>query len=314
MSSRFTVDTTYLKIRDVFAFNRDTGTVIPSDSVPVIGLDGHIDWKSSLEFISSISVPTLGTTALGILETIQPGLSSLSTIYFSTMETFIRSTVGGLGSLPNGNDYVSSSKMLYTIDRLSGDYYYISSTNLYDCINHLGNLSNIGPLLHVPGPASNFDSRGYISTLHPGEYKIYQSSLQLQGVNAVNIGINNSAVVTTGIIDIKGYSPHIVNSSKMRIDINTNLTISDTTSAQRTFSTFLTNNLQNFPIGTPVVTTYTGTSIYLPSMSFLINAPELNASITTLRLRHYTNSGTTGTLNTLIPDTGGIHITLDNTD
>jgi hypothetical protein len=314
MSSRFTVDTTYLKIRDVFAFNRDTGNVISSDSVPVIGLNGHIDWKSSLEFISSISVPTLNTTVLGILEMIQPGLSSLSTMYFSTMDASIKSTVGGLGSLPNGNDYVSTSKMLYNIDRLSGDYYYISSTNLYDCINHLGNLINIGPLLHVPGTQSNFDARGYVSTLHPGEYKIYHSSLQLKGENAINIGMNNIAVVDTGIIDIQGYAPHIVNSSKMRIDINTNLTISHLTSVQRTFSTFLTNHLQNLPIGTPVVTTYTGTSLYIPSMSFLINAPELDTSIQDLYLKHSTDSETAGILNTLIPNTGGIHITLDNTD
>ena len=85
MSSRFTVDTTYLKIRDVFAFNANSGEVIQRDSVPVIGHEGHLDWKSSLEFISSISVPTLSTTVLGILSRIQPGLSSLSSVYFSTV-------------------------------------------------------------------------------------------------------------------------------------------------------------------------------------------------------------------------------------
>jgi hypothetical protein len=309
MSSRFTIDTTYLKIRDVFAFNANSGEVIQRDSVPVIGDSGHIDWKNSLEFISSISVPTLSTTVLNLLTMIQPGLSTLSTTYFSTTASYLQSTVEGLGSLPNGNDYISSSKLLFTVNRLAGDYGYISSTNLYDCINRLGNLNTIGPILNIPG--SNFDARGYVSTLHPGEYRIYQSSLLLQGANLVNTPINTNVLTVTNI-DVGGYASHIVPSSKMRIDINTNMNITHTTSVQRNLSTFLTPYLSNLPVGSPVVLNYTATGVNLPSMSFILNATDLSDLIGPLQLKCSTDS--TGFITTVIPDVGGIHITLDNTD
>jgi len=309
MSSRFTVDTTYLKIRDVFAFNANSGEVIQRDSVPVIGHEGHLDWKSSLEFISTISVPSLSTTVLGVLSMIQPGFSSLSTVYFSTTTSFLNSTVKGLGSLPNGNDYISTSKLLFTVSRLTGDYGYISSTQLYDCINRLGNLNTIGPILNV---GSNFAARGYVSTLYPGEYKIYQSSLRLQSANLANTAITNANVQTVTNINIGGYARNIVGSSKMRIDVNTNMTLTHATSVQRNFSTFLTKNLMNLPIGSPVIANYNATSLSLPYMSFILNAADLNGLSGPLQLKCLTDSS--GTITTLMPDVGGIHITLDNTD
>jgi hypothetical protein len=309
MSSRFTVDTTYLKIRDVFAFNANSGEVIQRDSVPVIGDDGHLDWKSSLEFISTISVPTLSSTVLSVLSRIQPGLSTLSTVYFSTTTAFLTSTVQGLGSLPNGNDYVSSSKLLSQIARLSGDYGYISSTKLFECINRLGNLNTIGPILNV---GSNFSARGYVSTLNPGEYKIYQSSILNQGANFVNTAINNAAVLTITDIDIGGYTSHIVESSKMRIDVNTNMLITHPTSIQRNFSTFITRNQGNIAIGSPVVVNYNATSISLPNMTFQLNYADLTGFSGPLQLKCLTDSS--GFINTLLPTVGGIHITLDNTD
>jgi hypothetical protein len=309
MSSRFTVDTTYLKIRDVFAFNANSGEVIQRDSVPVIGDGGHLDWKSSLEFISTVSIPTLSTTVLGILSMIQPGFSTLSTVYFSTTTSFLTSTVKGLGSLPNGNDYISSSKLLFTVDRLTGDYGYISSTQLYDCINRLGNLNTIGPILNV---GSNFSARGYVSTLYPGEYKIYQSTLQLQNANLVNAAITNGNVLSITNIDIGGYSSHIVGSSKMRIDVNTNMTVTHDTSIQRNLTAFLTQNLYNLPIGSPVVVNYNATSLSLPYMTFTLNAADLNGLSGALQMKCVIDSS--GNITTLIPDVGGIHITLDNTD
>lgn len=309
MSSRFTVDTTYLKIRDVFAFNANSGEVIQRDSVPVIGHEGHLDWKSSLEFISSISVPTLSTTVLGILSRIQPGLSSLSSVYFSTTASFLTSSIQGLGSLPNGHDYISSSKLLFTVGRLAGDYGYISSTQLYDCINRLGNLNTIGPILNV---GSNFDTRGYVSTLHPGEYKIYQSSLRLQSANLTNVPINNTATLTVTNIDIGGYASHIVGSSKMRIDVNTNMNLTHPTSVLRNFSTFITRYQNNLPVGSPVVVNYNATSLSLPYMSFTLNATDLTGAMP-LQLKCATDSSS-GFITTLLPDVGGIHITLDNTD
>jgi hypothetical protein len=308
MSSRFTVDTTYLKVRDVFAFNANSGEVIQRDSVPVIGHEGHVDWKSSLEFISTVSVPTLSSTVLSVLSRIQPGLSTLSTVYFSTLGTFLTSSIQGLGSLPNNNDYVSTSKLLFTVGRLTGDYGYISSTQLYDCINRLGNLDTIGPILNV---GSNFSARGYVSTLNPGEYRIYQSSLQLQGANLVNLPINNTVVTVTNI-DLGGYASRIVGSSKMRIDVNTNMNVSHNTSVQRNFSTFLTRYNNNLPIGSPVVIDYNATGLSLPYMSFTLKFTDLYPLTGRIQLKCFTDSS--GNINTLIPNVGGIHITLDNTD
>lgn len=308
MSSRFTVDTTYLKIRDVFAFNANSGEVIQRDSVPVIGYDGHIDWKSSLEFISTVSVPTLSTTLVGALSLIQPGLSSLSTVYCSTSVSFIKSTVAGLGSLQNGNDYVSTSKLYDTVARLSGDYGYVSSTMLYDCINSLGNLSQIGGFL---GLASNLGNVGYVSTIHPGEYKVYQSTLMLNGANATGLIITSAAAFSPTIIDIGGYMSHLVGSSKMKIDITTNLTLTHAASGSRIFQIYLSQN--DTPIGIPVILSDTGTSLYIPNVSFLLKSQDINPTIP-LQLSCYTDSLTQGTLTTLIPIVGGIHITLDNTD
>lgn len=307
MSSRFTVDTTYLKVRDVFALNANSGEVIQRDSVPVIGNEGHIDWKTSLQFISTISVPTLKNTVLGVLSMIQPGFSTLSTVYFSTTASFLNSTVQGLGSLPDG--YISTSKLLFTIARLSGDYGYISSTQVYDCINRLGNLDSIGPILNI---GSNFNGRGYVSTLHPGEYKIYQSTLGFGGDNLIGANFTNANFLQLATIDIGGYASHIVNSSKMRIDINTNMSITHTTSAQRNFSTFLTKDQFNLPVGSPVVLNYNGNSLSLPNMSFTLNSTDLYGLSGPLQMKCSTDSS--GLMTTLIPVIGGIHITLDNTD
>jgi hypothetical protein len=243
-----------------------------------------------------------------MLSRIQPGLSSISTVYFSTTASFITSTVQGLGSLPNGNDYISSSKLMYTIARLEGDYGYISSTTLYECIKNLGDLNRLAPLLKIQG--ANFDGRGYVSTLHPGEYRIYQSSLYLQGANLVDVPITNTNVLVTKI-DIGGYMPHIIESSKMRIDINTNMNITHSTRVQRNLSTFITPSFEYRPIGSPVVMNYIDTSLSLPYMSFILNYADLK-DVQTLEVK--CSSDSAGILNTLIPTVGGIHITLDNTD
>jgi hypothetical protein len=320
MSSRFTVDTTYLKIRDVFAFNANTGKVIQIDQVPVIGNEGHIKWKDSLEFISTVNIPTLKNNVLGLLDMIQPGLSTLSTVYFSTTAVFLTSTVQGLGSLTNGHGYISSSKLLYTVDHLGGDYGYISSQTLYECFNRLGNLNTVGPLLHMPGRTFTFPARGYVSTLHPGEYKIYQSSLRFEGTNLVaapiDTGTNEIATFVTSI-DIDGYMPHIIESSKIRIDINTNMSITHAGAAPNIFTTFLTKKDHVLPIGTPVVVNYTATSMSLPYMTFLLKSADLtptlpNTNVMPLQLKCSTDSP--GSITTLLPEVGGIHITLDNTD
>ena len=193
MSSRFTIDTNILRIRDVFAFNPANADFIQPGSVPVIATSGKVQWLSSLQFLSTISIPSLSTNILGILEIIQPGLSSLSTAQALTL----MSTVEGLGS----SGYVSTSGLYYETSHLSLQYGYISSTTLVDCIAALGNMqtitgypgnpSGLGPMGMFPaGVDKTLGPRGYVSTLNPGEYHTYRSTLGLLGANFRNRSIS----------------------------------------------------------------------------------------------------------------------------
>jgi hypothetical protein len=162
MSSRFTVDTNILRIRDVFAINPQNSQFIQPGEIPMIGSNGQLRWYSSLEFFSSISVPTASTSVLGILLSVPEGLSSLSTAITTVTNDTVTSTVRGLGS----SDYVSTSYLENVIVLLSQDRKYISATTLYDVIANLGNLpwigDNGGPMALL---GSNFASNsGYIST------------------------------------------------------------------------------------------------------------------------------------------------------
>jgi hypothetical protein len=311
MSSKITLDTTTLLIRDLIVINPDTEQGVPDNYIPVIGRQGLVGWKDPYEFLSTVSIPTLSNSFIGMLEMIRPGLSSLSTAFYSTLTTTMTSTVAGLGSI----GYVSTSKLHETIRRL-GDDGYISSTTLFNCINHLGNLTNLAATLKfTDGVTRNFGNVGYVSTLNPGEYKIYQSSLGLQGNNLDTVAINTGQIRESVVIDIGGFSRHIVGSSKMKIDINTNIWITNPTSALTTVSTFLmTNPLPNpltSPVGLPVVMSYTSNTTSLGNISFLLNSNDIRNNAT-LKLCHSINRA--GTLTTTIPTVGGIHITLDNTD
>lgn len=227
MSSRFTVDTTTLKVRDVFCMNSN-GDYIQPASIPVIGDFGKIQWLSSIEFLSTISVPTLSTTILNVLEAVRPGFSTMSTIITSTINITVRSTVTGLGSLPGGNDYTSSSKVNKMLDLLSFDYGYISATTLYDSLTNLGDMQQItqriGPMVKfLSGDGSNL-SRGYVSTMNPGNYRIYKSTLSYSG-DSIFQNLRDGATMTSGLLDIGGYRNKLVNTSLMRIDVNANISM-----------------------------------------------------------------------------------------
>jgi len=297
-SSRNTLDTTTLILRNVIVKNPATGLSIEEGYIPVIAQQGSVAWKNPYEFLSTVNIPQLNTSFLGALQMVQPGLSSLSTVFYSTMESRMTSTVKGLGSV----GYVSTSKLLDSINNL-GSRGYVSTQTLYDCINHLGDLQRISP---------SFANIGYVSTLHPGEYKIYQSSLGLQGNNlgqAVTALAPN--FTPSARIDIGGFSSHIVGSSKMKIEVNTNIWATHTGAAQTTMSTFLTAAGQTSVIGAPVVMTYNKSSASLGNATFLLNSNDIRGT-TMLQLCHSLTRS--GTIETTIPLTGGIHVTLDNTD
>jgi hypothetical protein len=311
MSSRITLDTTSLIVRDVIAVNPDTSKVIEAGYIPVIGKEGLFTWKNSREFLSTISIPTLSTTFMGALEMIQPGLSSLSTVFSSTFTTRIASTVVGLGS----SGYVSSLSLQSTVNGL-GTAGYISSSALFACINNLGNLNNFASTLRfTDGVPRNFGNVGYVSTLHPGEYKIYQSTIGTEGSNLSAYPIPQTwpNYTQSAAIDIGGFVPHIVGSSKMRLDINTNINITYGTAAQTSVSTFIIN-MNGDLVSNPVSINYGNTSnIYLANASFLLKFADLQ-NTSNLRLCHSSSRMEGGTITTQIPHTGGIHITLDNTD
>ena len=296
-SSRITLDTTSLTVRSVIAKNPVTGLAIEEGYIPVIAQQGLLTWKNPYEFLGTVNIPQFNTSFLGALQMVQPGLSSLSTVFYSTMESRITSTVEGLGS----SDYVSTSKLFDTINHL-GSRGYVSTQTLYDCINHLGDLQRISP---------SFANVGYVSTLHPGEYKIYQSSLGLQGNNlgqAVTALAPN--FTPSALIDIGGFSRHIVGSSKMKIEVNTNIWATHTGVAQTTMSTFLTAAGETSVIGGPVVMTYNKSSASMANATFVLNSNDIQGT-NILQLCHSLDRG--GTIETTIPLTGGIHITLDNT-
>jgi len=223
MSSRLTVDTTTLKVRDVFCLNSNADYIQPA-SIPVIGDFGKIQWLSSIEFLSTISVPVLSTTILDILASVRPGFSSMSTIFGSTTTSAFRSTVAGLGS----SGYVSTATLNNAVTGLSYDSGYISTTTLYDCFTNLADMGRItgyiGPMVKfLSGVGSNL-SNGYISTMNPGSYHIYKSTLAYPG-SSIFQSMADGATLRTGLLNIGGYSNKLVNTSLMRIDVNANISM-----------------------------------------------------------------------------------------
>jgi len=321
MSSRFTIDTTTLKVRDVFCLNSN-GDYIQPASIPVIGDFGMIKWFSSIEFLSSISVPVLSTTILNVLAAVRPGFSTMSTIITSTLTTAINSTVIGLGSLPNGNDYTSSSKINNLLTLLSFDYSYISSTTFYDSLTNLGDMrqitERIGPMVKFLSANGSNLSNGYVSTMNPGNYRIYKSTLGLSGTN-VNQSLTDGEVFGSATIDITGFNTKIVNSSYLRLDVNANITLGYTGNGPMltTFSTYLVNASNTSQIvGTPVSLTFAGSNAMIANLSYFLNSNDFTPYPKLLQIRHrlVNGQGSNASLRTQIPQRGGVFATLDNTD
>jgi hypothetical protein len=286
MSSRFTLNTNILTIRDVFAFNSKTDEVIHRDYFPVIQDDAKITWVSPSTYIQEISC--LKTTVGNLLNSIKPGFSTLSTSLTKTTASNLASTVTGLGS----SGYVSSATELYTVTLLSSDYSYISSTTLYDSIRSLSKLDHItnyfGPIaMFLAGDFSNFPGGGYVSTIYPGKYKTYYSTLGfIGGLTDATIG---PSPIQSVVVDIGGYSSNILQASKMKIDIIGSANIKYTSpptpeSVVTTFSTFLYNGTR--PIGTPVVTNYSNANHITPGFTYLLKKSDLTPFPTQLTLRH----------------------------
>lgn len=325
MTSRFTYDTNILRIREVTALNSSNSDYIQPGEIPVIGHQGSLKWYSTLEFLSIMSVPSLSCSVLDILSSVQPGISTMSSIQTSTFTSFLCSTVAGLGSAglaQYGQGYVSTSKLNDTIKGLSYNYGYISSTTLYDCIASLGSLRNIGDNL---GPmariGSNF-SGGYVSTVNPGEFTIYESTLLNEGNNLFNTSITHTDNRTSALIRIAGLSNHLVNSSKLYIDVNTNLNLQFTGNLTGIcyLSSYLTALNQTKQLGGPArLTIPNGASnVSQGNLQFLLKKTDLTPCPDVLELHHViglTNPGAnTATITTWVPIENGILVRLNNLD
>jgi hypothetical protein len=302
MSSRISLDTTSLTIRDVFCLNRNADVIQPI-SIPVAGANGKLQWLSSVEFLSTISIPTTSTslfnyiTYLGQeaisnfstlstninivrinLSTVGSNLSAFENVYNISTPIIVNSTITGLGSIPNGHDYLSSSALTYQFQNLATNY-------------------------------------GYVSTVNPGAYRIYKSSLGLQGPNASTIMLNG-ANISSGTIGLQGFSSKAVSTSYMRIDVNANIALVYPTQlpSLTTFSTILVNPSNSQIIGDPVSLTFNASNANIANLSFLLNPTNLTPFPSTLQIRHVLNTGDSLNIITNIPQIGGIFVTLDNTD
>ena len=277
MSSRISLDTTSLTIRDVFCLNRNADVIQPI-SIPVPGANGKLQWLSSVEFLSTISVPTTSTSLLNYIQQVGSTFSTLSTMFNISSTKFINSTIAGLGSIPNGNDYLSSSALVYQFRNLAANY-------------------------------------GYVSTVNPGNYRIYKSTLRLQGNNIATAMVTNDNV-PSGTVDIGGFASKVVNTSQMRIDVNANIVLAYPTQlpSLTTFSTVLVNTANSQILGDPVSLTFNAPNALVANLSFMLNSAQLTPFPTNLQLRHVLPVGNNLNLTTNIPQIGGIFVTLDNTD
>ena len=324
MASRNTLDTNLLRIRTVTAFNPTTSEFIQPAQIPVIGVQGGLKWLSSLEFLSSISVPTVSCSVLDILNTVQPGISTMSTIQGSTLTRHLRSTVAGLGTA----GYISTSYLTSALNSLSmRNGYYISTTTLYDVILSLSNLSRIDTLGPIPIATGgrNMMSGGYVHTVNPGYYTRYQSSLL--GDRPMTVVLDQNAGVPGATLDIRGYKNKFVNKSKLTVDVFNGATITFSggsgAPANTAFSTFLIstgtiNILGTNPntFGDPVVYSVPAgaTSFQIPMTRFYIPPSRINLNNipNSLTVAYRTNVAN-ATLFENVPVIGGLFVTLDNT-
>lgn len=299
------VYTDIITVRNIYAFSStETQRNIQPNSAPAIDSLGHLKWKSSLEFISTMK-------EVSPIFQIQSGLSTVITGSQTNMKNVLQSTVAGLGSI----GYISTSGLERCLNTLTYAYGYIDSSSLYDCVNSLTQLEDITtyvpPMVKFIRSSGNvFEPRAYIQTANPGKYRIYTSSLGLQGSNLSNTAINNSAVTTSGIIDIGGYRDLIIPGvSKMRIDVNIGL---EHTTAGK-FSTFLyTGTGPLGPLGTPVVVNYLSPpTAPIGKITYFLTAADLIARPSVLNIGH---RGDLTNATTSIPSFGGIHVTLNNMD
>ncbi len=289
--SRYTLDTTTLQVRDVIALNTSTNNFITSNYRPVVGDKGKIQWQTPEESLNSIYISSISTTALQALSNIP----------------YISSTYASI-------EYVSTR-----IVQLSQVEKYISATTLYDCIASLGAMSNIGAEFGPMIFGSNFTG-GYVSTVHPGEYRVYQSTVRVADTNLNLVSTSQNVTMSSLVINLTGFSNHYVNSSKLRIDIQGQINPNFYGGLQDNcyLSTFLINPIFNLRVGDVVNTRIPPymSNAFLGPYSFLLSGADLTLGLSSVILCHRYNTlyNDPCDFTTMIPYTGGIFVTLNNMD
>jgi hypothetical protein len=311
------VDTNILRIREVFALNPNNAEFIKPLQFPSIEDNGRLKWYSTLELLSSMSIPAMSCSVLTILSSVQPGISTMSSITASTQTSYLMSTVKGLGS----SEYVSTSYLFNQIILLSQVHKYVSCTTLYDCFVHLADMrwigDNAGPMSLI---GSNFTG-GYVSTMNPGTFTILRSTLGIQGGNINNVLMDNTSNITSIIVDIQGFSTKITDASKLQIDIDLNAYYGFTGGVGGLchLSTYFTSVGGIQQIGRDCVTSEIPQGVTSTSQGhirFLLKKSDLTPWPGALQLRHTLSNtvATTTRFGCYVPKTNGIFVTLDNLD
>jgi len=286
---RYTLDTNIIKIRDVFAMNSKTGDFVEYASFPVIGNEAQLVWKSPLEFLGGISC--MSTTVLGLLESVKPGMSTLSTNFTKGLNTMLISTVNKLGET-----YVSSTRLVTKMKGLTQEHGYISTTSFYECVRDLGKLDNITKrvapmILFLQSVDSNLSPSGYVSTINPGKFHNYYSTLGFTG-SLNNVAMTAGVEIQSLSLNLSGFE--VLASSKLRLDINANVSVTQTQNVVTAFSTFLYNG--SMPIGTPVVVNYSNLNFTMSKFTYFLTAADLSFNPLTVGLRHLNNTNATITV------------------
>jgi len=289
--SRNTLDTTTLQVRDVIALNSVTNNFIGSNYRPVVGDKGKIQWQTAEESLSSIYISSISTNVLTAL----------------TDPNYIDS------------NYVTPSTLSTTVGNLSLVNKYISATTLYDCFVNLGSMSTIGNELGPMIFGSNL-SGGYVSTVNPGEYRVYQSSIAFVDTNLEFVSTANNQTFSSITINLTGFSNHYVNTSKLRIDIQGSVhpQFYGGLSDNCYMSTFLVNPNVGFRVGDVVKTRLPPymSNAQLGPFSFFLSGADLSMGLSSLTLchRYFTLNNDPCDITTIIPSVGGVFVTLNNMD
>ena len=182
MTSRVTLDTYSLRIRELIAINPATQDPVPPNQILYTSSLGEVLYTSTSQLLSSIIINS--TTAELIAQSVQPGLSTLSTNTSRSFST-TTSTIGG--TIVASNSYVNNlpiSSILTSTVRGLGSAGYISSLDVV-----VPSFKTNAIILKQDNPST------IITNMFIGNCIDYGSSMWMMGGQ-----MNVSGTVSTGII------------------------------------------------------------------------------------------------------------------